>query len=477
MRVQPVNVLSQDELEQIYEGSLEVLERAGVSVELEPVLKLLKDAGAIVDQEKKIARLPRSLVEDCLKCVPRTFKLKSRNMEKIVGSEETIWGLLCGPTIIDPYTGEPRDTTYKDVGDWARMADALENVSFVTPAMATDKPFQISDRYEFEAMINNTGKLIQPNLYSAEGCEDVYEMACIAAGGEEEFKKAPCFVGGGCVVSPLQQTAMALGAWLSLLPKGVPSIIVTEPISGATTPVTMAGCFVVAFADILSGVVITQLIKKNSPIMWSIGLGHVMDMQKLVGLTGAAEKFFFLSANEQMSKFLGIPSWTGTASDSKCLDTQAGYEQALGFLAIQLCQADFVMGVGQTLAAKGISFEQAVFENELINMVKRIQRGVEVNKDTLAVDLICERGPGADFLASRHTLKYYRTEYQRAEISNRDSISVWKEKGSKDLATVANEKAREILENHRPDPLPDKVREEIHAVVKRAEKRLNKKHF
>ena len=104
-----------------------------------------------------------------------------------------------------------------------------------------------------------------------------------------------------------------------------------KAVAGATTPVTLAGCFVVAFADLLSGVVITQLIKKNSPVMWSLGVGHILDMQKLVGLTGPAEKFFFLSVNEQMLKFLGIPSWSGTASDSKCLGAQAGYEQALGF--------------------------------------------------------------------------------------------------------------------------------------------------
>jgi len=476
MKVEPINVLSQDELEQIYNASLEVLERAGVFVELEPALKLLDEAGAIVDYDKKNAKIPRSLTEECINSVPRTFELKSRNLEKVVGEKETLWGLLCGPTIIDPYTGKARSTNYKDVEDWSRMCDALENVSFVTPPMATDVPFEISDRYEFEAMINNTGKIIQPNLYSAEGCEDVYEMACIAAGGEEEFKKAPNFVGGGCVVSPLQQTAMALGAWLKLLPKGVPSIIVTEPIAGGTTPVTMAGSFVVAFADVLSGVVITQLIKKGAPIMWSIGLGHIMDMRKAIGLTGPPEKFFFLSVNEQMSKFLGIPSWSGTASDSKLLDAQAGYEQALGFLAIQLGQSDFVMGVGQTLAAKGICYKQAVFENELINMVKRIQRGVEVNKETLAVDLICERGPGANFLDARHTLKHYKAEYQPAVISNRDSVENWQKKGSKDLATVANEKAIEILENHRPEPLPDKVREEMHGVVERAKKRLEKEN-
>ena len=472
MKLQPIEVFSQDELEQIIESSLEVLERAGVYVELEPVLKMLAQAGATVDFESKIAKLPRGLIEECLKSVPRQFRLKSRSTEAIVGGEETYWGLLCGPYIIDPYTGEARETKLQDVADWARIGDALENITFVTPLMATDVPPMISDRYEFEAQINNTGKLLQPNLYSAEGCEDVYEMACIAAGGEQEFREAPSFAGGGCVVSPLQHSAMALGAWLSLIPKGVPSFVATESIAGGSAPVTLAGAFVVALADIVSGVVITQLIKEGAPVMWSFGLSHILDMKHLEGLTGAAERTFYLAANAQISRHFGIPSWSGTTTDSKCLDAQAGYEEALGFLTIQLSQSNWVMAVGGTLASKGVSFEQAVFENELISMVKRIQRGVEVNKDTMAVDLICERGPGGHFMASKHTLKYYRTEYQAAEISNRQSIGDWRKHGKKDLAQVAREKALDLLENHQPHPLPEDIREQIHGVVERAESKL-----
>jgi trimethylamine--corrinoid protein Co-methyltransferase len=472
MKLRPIDVFSQDELEQVYNGSLEVLERAGVYVELEPVLKMLDQAGASVDYESKIARLPRALVEECLKSVPRQFKLKSRGTELIVGGEDTYWGLICGPTIIDPYSGEARQTTLQDVADWARVGDALENISFLTPPMATDVPPFIADRFEFEAMLNNSGKLLQPNLYSAEGCEDVYEMACIAAGGEDEFRESPGFVGGGCVISPLQHCGMALGAWLSLIPKGVPSFVATESIAGGTAPVTLAGAFVVALADVMSGVAITQLIKRGAPVMWSIGLSHILDMKHLEGLTGAAERAFYLSANTQLSRYAGIPSWSGTTTDSKCLDAQAGYEEALGFLMIQLCQSNWVMAVGGTLASKGISFEAAVFENELIGMVKRIQRGVEVNRDTMAVDLICERGPGGNFTASRHTLKYYKTEYQHAEVTNRESIGEWRKKGSKDLAQVAREKALRILKEYRPEPLPEDIQEQVHAVVQRAEKNL-----
>ena len=472
MKLKPIEVFTQDELEQLYNSSLEVLERAGVFVELEPVLKMLEQAGATVDYESKIAKLPRGLVEECLKSVPRQFRLRSRSTEATVGGEETYWGMLCGPFIIDPFTGEQRETKLQDVADWARMSDALENVSFVTPPMATDVFPPIADRYEFEAMVNNTGKLLQPNLYSAEGCEDVYEMACIVAGGEDEFRKSPNFLGGGCVISPLQHCGMALGAWLGLIPKGVPSFVATESIAGGTAPVTLAGAFVVALADVMSGVAITQLIRKGAPVMWSIGLSHILDMKHLEGLTGAAERTFYLAANTQLSRYVGIPSWTGTTTDSKCLDAQAGYEEALGFLTIQLCQSSWAMAVGGTLASKGISFEEAVFENELIGMVKRIQRGVEVNKDTLAVDLICERGPGGNFIASKHTLKYYKTEYQPAEITSRESISEWRKHGSKDLGQVAREKALKILEEHHPEPLPEDIREQVHAIVERAQRNL-----
>ncbi|MEM2890753.1 MAG: trimethylamine methyltransferase family protein [Candidatus Hadarchaeum sp.] len=467
-----IEPFTNDELYDINQASLEIMERAGVWYEREETLRILEKAGAEVDYKTKIAKLPESLVKDALKRVPGKFRLAGRERKNdfVVGDDRSYWGMMGGPLIVDLKTGEVRETTKKDVGEWARFADALEDVWFITPPMARDVNPMVSAEHEFEAMANNSSKFLEQNLYSGAGARNVFEMASVIQGGEEELIKNPLIFGAGCAVSPLQHCAIALDVWFELASKGLPCLVATEAIIGATGPITMAGSLAVANADVLSGITLIELIKPGIPVAYSIGLSHVMDMKKAEALCGCPERAFAIAANAQLGRFYGIPTWVGVATDSKVPDAQAGYEMALSALYATMTGNHMVMGIGSSLASRGVSYEEAMIDWEIMRMVSRIAEGTEVNEETLGVDLICKIGPGGSFIATEHTLKHYKKEILDAVITDRSSIWTWEKEGRKDMIHRAKEMAKKILEEHEPTPLPKDVKAKLGEIVKRAEK-------
>ncbi|MGQ9788755.1 MAG: trimethylamine methyltransferase family protein [Candidatus Hadarchaeaceae archaeon] len=467
-----IEPFTKDELYDINQASLEIMERSGVWYEREMALSRLERAGAEVDYKTKIAKLPEELVKDALKKVPSKFRLagRERKHDFVVGDEKSYWGMMGGPLIVDLETGGFRETTKKDVADWAKFADALDDVWFITPPMARDVNPTVSAEHEFEAMVNNSSKFLEQNLYSGSGARNVFEMASVVQGGEEELIKNPLIFGAGCAVSPLQHCAIALDVWFELASKGLPCLVATEAIIGATGPATMAGSLAVANADVLSGITLIELIKPGIPVAYSIGLSHVMDMKKAEALCGCPERVFAIAANAQLGRFYGIPTWVGVATDSKVPDAQAGYEIALSALYTTMTGNHMVMGIGSSLASRGISYEEALIDWEIMRMVSRIAKGIEVNEETLAVDLICKTGPGGNFIATEHTLRHYKKEIHDAIITDRSSVWIWEKEGRKDMAQRASEMARKILRDHQPTQLPKDVQARLSEIVKRAEK-------
>lgn len=102
-------------------------------------------------------------------------------------------------------------------------------------------------------------------------------------------------------------------------------------------------------------------------------------------------------------------------------------------------------------------------------MVKRVVQGITVNDETLAVDVIKQVGAGKDFLGQRHTRDFMGKEQSKPKIIDRRMRGAWMNRGGKSMAERANEKAIEILENHKPTPLPDDVQKKFREIIERAE--------
>jgi len=246
---------------------------------------------------------------------------------------------------------------------------------------------------------------------------------------------------------------------------GIPVYIEVDSQPGATAPITLAGTLVEQNTNILCGVTLAQLINPGLPCIYAIASG-IMDMSTANYSGGAPETTLLHAATAQVAHYYNLPFQGGTGIDATIPDAQAGYERALQVLGCSLAGTNFVhLSIGMMEQMLLASYEQCIIDNEILGAAFKIVKGIEVNKDTLAVDVIKEVGPGGNFLTCEHTLKYLRKIRWFPKITNREKWGVWQAKGAKDMRQRAGEKVRCILKEHHPQYLSAKQIEEIEKIA------------
>ncbi|NIR87472.1 [trimethylamine--corrinoid protein] Co-methyltransferase, partial [Candidatus Bathyarchaeota archaeon] len=279
--------------------------------------------------------------------------------------------------------------------------------------------------------------------------------------------------GGFCTESPLKLEGRYVEVALKLAKLGFPCTVESMPLGGATAPVTFAGCLVMTNAEILSGICTVQLAVPGTSMSVSYIMGN-LDMK--TGLWGQGpEEGLLCAAAVEVARYYGF--WVtvnGFNSASKMSGAQTSYEKALSTLLPVLAGADGVYGAGSLGGGMAASFEELVMDDEICRAVLKAVQGIEVNDETLAVDVISKVGPGGHFLAEKHTLKHFKDVLFFSELTDRRSYDAWKKAGGKSMVKRAREKAEEILREHWPTPLEKDVQKEISEIISRAEKTLPK---
>jgi trimethylamine--corrinoid protein Co-methyltransferase len=471
-----LRVLTSDEVYEIHLAALEILDRVGVRV-LEPkAFSILEKAGANVSQEERIARIPEYLVNETVKKAPSSFTLYGRNgkYKLRLGGERTYFALPgTGVNVLDLETGKCRSSTLADVKKFYKLADALPNVHHASLAVEpTDIPDPVASLYSILEGFRNTTKTIDGDTYGENGALDAIKMASIVAGGTDELRKKPRLLGFVNPVSPLQQSKEMMKGLLTYAEYGQPVIIASEAQAGATAPVTLAGLLAQQNAEILSGVVITQLVNPGSPVLYG-AVSTIMDMREGNVALGSVETGLINVAAAQLARFYNLPSrGTGGTTEAKVPDIQAGYEKAITLMMASLAGINFIYDAAGSLESTlTVSFEQVVADNELCGMVARAVRGIDVCEETLAIDIIEAVGPGGHYLTQKHTLERLGKEHYLPSILNRQNRLKWEKNGSKTLRDVAREETKRILKEHEPEPLEPEVDKELEKTIKELEKK------
>jgi trimethylamine--corrinoid protein Co-methyltransferase len=471
-----LEVLSRDELYDIHMATMEVLEDVGVKILEQNALKLLRDAGAIVDEKEKRARIPEYLVREALKKAPSRVSLygRSRKYKLDLGGDKVYFSMEgTSLFVLDLETGERRRSTYIDLENFFKLADALENIHHASiTVIPQDIPEPVSHIYQIYAGFKNTVKTIDGYNYGYTIAMDTIKMASIVAGGEEELIKKPMLLGFHNPVSPLQHSRELVEGLMIYAKYKQPVIIAPEALAGATAPATLAGLLVQQNAEVLSGIVIAELTNPGAPVLYGT-VSTIMDMKTGNIAYGAIEAALINIATAQLARFYNLPSrGTGGGTESKIPDIQAGIEKAITLIMAALAGINFIyVAAGALESTLTASYEQAVIDDELCGMVLRALRGIEVDDETLAIDVIKEVGPGGHFLAKKHTLKHLRREFYIPKILDRWRREIWEKKGSKDLRQIAREKAKEILIKHQPEPLEPEIEKELKTFIREVEKR------
>jgi len=273
------------------------------------------------------------------------------------------------------------------------------------------------------------------------------------------------------VISPLEYMVEQTEGLIEYAKMGLPVDIASEPQLGATSPVTLAGTLAQQTAEILGMNVIAQLVHPGTPVLMGT-VAAVMNLHNGTIALGGAEAAMINAAHAQMAQFYRIPSrGTGSNTESKIFDMQAGYEKAITLLLPALAGTNQIFYPGTMDHALTVSLESLVIDHEICDMIAHILNGIAVTDETLAVDLVDKVGPGGHFLSQKHTMKYLKQEHFLPKLSDRDSYEVWTEKGKRSIYERAKERVKKILAEHQPLPLDAAVEKELVAIVQDVEKR------
>ncbi len=471
-------ILTEEEIEAIYYSALTVLYETGVRVYEEEGVELAYSGGAIVgdrDEKSALVKMPPWMVDRALATLPRKvvvtgvdrkYKMELYKNQIYFGSGSDT------PFTIDPYTRERRRATYQDVKNFAKLAQALPNIDFhMSLGIVQDVSVGTYDRWQYLAMLEGTNKPINITAVDLDGLKDQFEMGLIRVGGKEAWKKGPAFSLYIEPVSPLSHSQEVIQKLLFASDNDIPFVYTPCPLAGATSPCTLAGTAVQALTESLFGIVLSQLRKPGASLIIG-GLMSNMDMQTTVYCYGSPEMALLSAAYTQITKWLGVPEYeTCGCSDAKLFDEQAAMESTINTATAALVGGNMIHDVGYLEQGLNSSPEMMVATDEIIDRVRRILRGIPVNDETKALDVMEDVGPGGHYLEHDHTYDRFKTEIWRPTLTDRLNWENWEKAGSKTYRDRCHERVIEILEAETEPLMDEAMYKELHRICELADER------
>jgi trimethylamine--corrinoid protein Co-methyltransferase len=492
--------LTKDQLKAIDNAAKDILWRTGVLMPNKEALEILEKAGCVVDKKKEQVWIPPYLVEEAVRKTPKTFRYAGRDPKKtlIADTDRVYFVNGIGPYVAE-VDGSLRKPTLKDSQDRMRVLDACEHIDIISLFGGTsinapestpeddlkvplavrkvralkrnlewsEKPVDMSNKYVMDRELEDEN--------ATQAAIDAVNLQIAIRGSLEELRKLPLAFAMNEPVSPLMHAPLQIERELVHAKIGLPIFIGSEPMSNATAPATLAGTLALWTAETLSALVLGAMAaakEHRSPAVW-ITIAGQFDQMALTGpQLGAPEGALMQAGCAQIAHYYGFPIRGICESASKVPDAQAGYESAVSLLIMAMGGINFNTSIGTVGPGEiAVNLEKIVLDNELAGYVKRVMTGIEVNEETLAVDVIDEVGPGGTFLAHPHTRKWFRKEQYFPSLFDRRKYEDWVRHGRKDAVQRASERVQEILKDHWPEPLPKDVIKRMEDYIKKVEKR------
>jgi len=468
---QRLRCLTDAQLDSLQEATLRILEEVGVRFPSKIALTILADHGARVDRATQIVRFPRDLVRKALQTVPRYFRLGARNEAFDIQLQDGVTYFTtdgCGVETIDFETRARRPSCKDDVGKMARIADSLPSIGFYWPMVSAQDFGRTAPLHEMDASWNNTLKHVQSEtIMGAAPCRYALEMATVLSGSREEVRRRPPFSLLVCTIAPLTQDKEGIEGALVLAEAGVPVGFLAMPTMGTTAPASQPGALVLADAEIISAAVLMQLAHPGAPVFHS-EMHAWADPRSGTYISYPLDSRGRFSPVE-MAHHWGLPSLGGAyGTDSEKPGTwQSAIEVALDAFWVALTGAEFVTGIGLTNTYTLLYPEAIILDDDTYQRARYALMSMEINDDTLAVDVTAAVGPGGHFLAQKHTRKHMRDVMRPALMHHPDAQGHYR-----DPAEVARERVSTILGDHHPEPLEQAKQAELQRILAAADKEL-----
>ena len=466
--------LSKEQINKVHGNAMELLETHGFVVEHRGALEMLRDAGAQVDFEKHIVKAKRALVEKCMRTGPARFVMGARNRAKNVTVEtdakKPVFRNGGGvDNTIDMETGQVRKMLLADVAGLTRLMDSLDFIDVVSPLYAQDVPVGIRDLVVLQTLFENTSKHVNIRTFSTKNLALLIKMGEVVAGGSANLRQAPVFSLFDSPLSPLKFPELTVDVFMTAGKHGIPLYMANLPIAGGTGPFTLAGMIQLMHTELLASVVLCQTANPGAPVLLH-PLAMTMDWQSLLGLSASIESTIVTATAIQVANavFHMPVDVHGPWSDTFIADSQSAIERTFQTLFPAFTGAASIAGFGDV--EEGLAFcpIQLGIDEELAGFTRKALEPIPMDDDRLAMEAIRRVGFDDNFTTDDTTLKYLRTDYYKPKILNRLSREDWEKTGRKDINARSKERIKGLMKSHQPEPLDDKVRKELAALVNSA---------
>ncbi|WP_299597183.1 trimethylamine methyltransferase family protein [uncultured Tateyamaria sp.] len=447
------NPLTDAEVQRIHTAALDALETIGLADAPPSGVEYLTNAGAILGEDGRI-RFPRALVEDTIARANRSITLCSRDGKHdldLSGSRVHYGTAGAAVHMVDIDGRNYRDSTVQDLHDAARICDVLDNIHFCQrPMICRDIPDTVEMEYNsVYACVSGTTKHIGTSFSEPHCVAPAVEMLHMIAGGEDAWRARPFVSNTNCfVVPPMKFASESCQVMEACIKAGMPVLLLSAGMSGATAPSTIAGAIVQAVAECLAGLVYVNAVRPGAPAIfgtWPFGL----DLRTGAMSIGSGEQALLTAGCAQMHRFYDLPGGAAAgASDSKLPDMQAGWEQMCSNVMAGLSGLNMVYeAAGMHASLLGFCHESLILGDDIIGQALRCTRGIEVTDETLALDQmaqVCMEGPG-HYLGTEQTLSRMQSDCVYPTFGDRTSPKEWAELGKPDLLEKAAARKAEIL--------------------------------
>jgi trimethylamine--corrinoid protein Co-methyltransferase len=465
-----ISLLTDELIERILQEAFGLMLRPGIKVQSSRALDLLEAGGAIVDREQQVAQIPESLVRQALATAPGRFYLFDRAGNPVVnygGDAVHFDPGSSGVHMLNPDTLQHQTSTAMDLVRLIKVVEMLPQYDAQSTAVVcNDVPKEIGDFYRLFLVLLYSARPVVTGSFSIQTLQTMIDMLAILAGGREALAEKPQAVFDVCPSPPLIWSEFGAENLIELARARVPAQMVSMPLAGAASPVTLLGSVVQHTAESLSGIVIHQLARPGAPIVWG-GAPAIFDMRKGVAPMGAIETAMIDASYAEVGKSLGLPTHTYLgASDAKVVDAQAGMESGMSALVGALAGINMISGAGMLDFLACQSVEKLVIDAEAIGMIKRLLQGMQVHTDTLATALFEGIHFKGEFLKQKATRQLFaREQYLPSMIIDRASIRGWQEEGELDTFARAKIRTKNLLENYQRPAIPVEQRKELVKMV------------
>lgn len=460
--------LSEQQSKELHDASLEIMERTGIRFYDEEAVELLRKGGARVSDGNRVY-IPSWRVEWALRTAPKQMILYNQSGEpaiRLTGRRAYYGNGSDLLYVIDHRTDTRRRAVLRDLIEGMRVLESLPGIDFVMSfVLPDDVAVDRTELYQARAMLENTSKPIVYVTTDLPRTQAVVALCEAASGGSDALRHRPfaaCYIN---IATPLRHNAESVQKLLWLAEKGLPAIYLPSSVTrGMTTPITIAGFVALHNASQLAGLVLSQLKREGAPFIRCSFGGGTFDMRTMVGQQAAPEARGFQA---DLAHWYGLPSFgVGGVSGSKTVDQQAALEAALTLLLASLSGEQLIHDVGYLDNGLTGSLEQLVICHEIIGWVRRFLPGLDINAETLALDVIHQVGPDRQFVEAEHTARHCRDDWY-PQLLNRQRYENWAADGSPTLRSRARQKVDEILTAYTPRPIPKEVEQAWAQIVER----------